>query len=190
MTVTVCIPSIPTRSPLLLSRAIPSVLNQTRKADALAVVTDNAKEGAWVTRNKTIDMVNTKWLAFLDDDDELLPNHIEYLTTLAEDTNSDVVWGWFEVVGGTDPFPMHRGRQWDVDNPHIFPITALVNAELVKDSGARFLDDSGDTGNWLFQDFPFWKALWDAGGKFTGSAVTTWKWHHHSNNTSGLPTKW
>lgn len=187
--VTVCIPSIPPRAHLLNNRAIPSVLSQTLKADAIAVAVDHEKHGAWVNRNNTIHMAMTKWIAFLDDDDELLPNHIEHLVTLANDTQADVAWGWFEVVNGTDPFPQHRGRYFDIADPHIFPITALVNRELVMDCGASFQPDEG-TGNWGLQDFPFWKALWDAGGKFQPSEPITWRWHHHGSNTSGLPERW
>lgn len=188
--VTVCIPSIPTRAHLVAQRALPSVSAQTVKPDAIAISIDNERSGAWTNRNKAMAMVQTKWLAFLDDDDELLPHHLEHLLWLAESTNSDVCYGWFEVIGGNDPFPQHRGRQFDIADPHIFPITALVNADLVKSSGACFEGDPGQTGNWGVQDLPFWRTLWDAGAKFMGSETVTWRWHHHVGNTSGLPSRW
>ena len=172
-----------------MNRALPSVMAQTLAPEAIAVSIDHNKEGAWVNRNKTISMAATKWIAFLDDDDEFMPIHLEHLVGLATDTGADVAWGWFEVVNGTDPFPQHRGRYFDIADPHIFPITALVNRELVEDAKASFQPDHG-TGNWGLQDFPFWKALWDAGGKFQPSEPITWRWHHHSSNTSGLPTRW
>lgn len=188
--VTVIIPSIPSRSEMLLTRAIPSVLNQTRKANAIAVTIDKHRTGAWGNRNNGIKMVTTKWMAFLDDDDELLPHHLEFLVDFAESHQADVAWGWFEVVGGTDPFPQHRGRQWDINDPHIFPITALVNTDLVLSANAEFRGDPEGTGNWGVQDLPFWAALWHAGGKFIGSDEITWRWHHHTSNTSGVPTRW
>lgn len=175
---------------MLLTRALPSVLAQTRKADAIAISSDNHKQGAWENRNNGAHMARTKWLAFLDDDDELLPHHLEFLIDFAETNSADVVWGWFEVVGGTDPFPQHRGRQWDINDPHIFPITALINTQLMYDSGAAFQGDPNGTGNWGVQDFPFWKALHDAGGTFLGSDVITWRWWHHGRNTSGVPQRW
>ena len=175
---------------MLLHRALPSVFNQTRRAEAVAISVDRKRSGAWENRNSALSMVSTKWVAFLDDDDELLPNHLEHLLDLAESNNADVAWGWFEVVGGTDPFPQHRGRQWDIADPHIFPITALVNADLVREANAKFCGDPDGTGNWGVQDLPFWAALWNAGGKFIGSDVITWRWHHHGANTSGVPTRW
>jgi glycosyltransferase involved in cell wall biosynthesis len=166
------------------------VFAQTRPADAVVVNIDHHKQGAWWNRNQTIMMANTKWIAFLDDDDELLPCHIEFLTDLANHHHADVAWGWFEVRGGTDPFPQHRGRQWDINDPHIFPITALVNRELIMDANASFHGDPDGTGNWEVQDLPFWKALHNAGGTFVGAPDTTWLWHHHTRNTSGLPGRW
>lgn len=188
--VTVCIPAIPSRLDLLYGRALPSVAAQTRPAAAVAVSVDHHRQGAWWNRNQTLKMATTKWVAFLDDDDELLPCHLEFLTDLANQHDADVAWGWFTVVGGTDPFPQHRGRQWDIADPHIFPITALVNRELVMDTGAEFQGDPNETGNWGVQDLPFWAALWNAGGKFVGAPDITWKWHHHGRNTSGVPTRW
>jgi hypothetical protein len=128
----------------------------------------------------------------LDDDDEFLPHHITLLQRAAMETGADVVWGWFDVVGGTDPFPLHRGKQWDIGEQyphgfsHIFPITVLLRRELAMD--AKFEPDQ--LGNWDGQDFPFWKKMWDAGAKFHAIPDTTWLWHHHSNNTSGLPNRW
>jgi glycosyltransferase involved in cell wall biosynthesis len=135
-------------------------------------------------------MARTKWVAFLDDDDELLPCHLEFLVDLATANGADVAYGWFEVEGGSDPFPQHRGRQFDIADPHIFPITALVNRELVVEAAASFRDDPDGTGNWGVQDLPFWAALWNAGGKFVGAPDITWRWHHHGANTSGVPTRW
>lgn len=175
---------------MVTQRALPSVSAQTVPADAVAISIDNDRLGAWTNRNKTISMVQTKWIAFLDDDDEFLPHHLEHLLWTAEATKADVCYAWFEVVNGSDPFPQHRGRQFDIADPHIFPITALVNADLVKSSGAKFEGDPERTGNWGVQDLPFWKALWDAGAKFVGSEVITWRWHHHGANTSGVPTRW
>jgi glycosyltransferase involved in cell wall biosynthesis len=190
VSVTVCIPTIPTRSQFLRERALPSVYGQTRPADAIAISSDLHKEGAWTNRDRALKMAQTDWVAFLDDDDELLPHHLELLLATAEQHHADVVWGWFTVIGGSDPFPQHQGRQWDINDPHIFPITALVRRELIVESGAHFHPDHDNGGNWGAQDFPFWKAIHDVGGKFFGIPDVTWNWHHHGANTSGLPTRW
>lgn len=192
MSVAVVIPSIPSRWDLLCHRAIFSVAFQTKPVDYIMAIVDYQRLGAAETRNRGVQAVVDlcEWIAFLDDDDELLPYHIEHLIDLAQRRNADVAWGWYEVIGGSDPMPHFRGKQFDVHDPHSFPITCVVRSDVVKRSKAKFANDLCNTGNWHVQDFPFWKAIADAGGKFIASDVITWKWHHHGKNTSGLPSRW
>lgn len=187
--ITVCIPSIPKRSQYLINRVLPSVLSQSIPVADIAIAMDTERVGAWETRNRALDMATTEWVGFLDDDDELLPHHFQTLLGHAHYHNADVVWGWFNVIGGTDPFPLHRGRQWDVNNPHIFPITCLIRRSFIVNSSARFAPDYDKTGNWDIQDFPFWKSLHEAGAKFLATPDITWNWYHHASNTSGLGTR-
>jgi glycosyltransferase involved in cell wall biosynthesis len=189
-TVSVCIPSIPTRKSLLHSRAIPSVITQKYPVSEIAIAIDHEKKGAWETRNNVIKMANSEWIAFLDDDDELLPHHIETLMNAAHEQKADVVWGWFDVIGGSDPFPLNRGRQFDIKDPYAFPITCLVRNSLIKDSKAKFMADEKGFGAWQCQDLPFWESLYNAGGTFLAIPDITWNWHHHGKNTSGLPNLW
>lgn len=189
-TVSVCIPSIPTRSHFLNSRAIPSVVTQTHPVSEIAISIDREKKGAWENRNNAIKMANSEWIAFLDDDDELLSHHVETLLNAANENNADVVWGWFDVIGGSDPFPESRGVQWNPDSSLIFPITCLVRRSLILDADAKFEVDEPSWGSWFHQDYPFWKSIHDAGGKFLAIPDITWNWHHHGTNTSGLPNRW
>ncbi len=164
------------------------MLGQTLAPASLAVHCDYG-EGAWSARNKAVAMAQTEWIAFVDDDDEMLPHHLESLWYLASERKADVASSWFNVIGGVDPFPANRGEDWDVKDPHVFPITVLVKRSLIMESGALFKSDSRQTGDWEVQDFPFWRSLSDAGGVFAQTAEITWNWHHHSANTSGLPER-
>jgi hypothetical protein len=188
--VTVVIPTIPPRQHYLI-RAIESVMRQTEPATAISVAIDNKHSGAWETRNQGLRAVTTTWTAFLDDDDELCPSHIQFLLDRIEEHNLDMAWGWFDVVGGTDPFPTHRGLQYDHEHPHIVPITYIARTELlhagIKACGG-FLPDT--TGSWSVQDMPLINAMCVEGAKLMAFPDTTWLWHHHGQNTSGLPTRW
>ncbi len=95
--ITVIIPT--TRRPILLQRALHSALNQTHSALEVIVVVDGPNPetmtilselddprlrviqneqplGAGAARNRGAALANGAWLAFLDDDDEWLPNKL------------------------------------------------------------------------------------------------------------------
>jgi glycosyltransferase involved in cell wall biosynthesis len=189
-TIAVVVPTIPPRA-ALLERALSSVAAQTLQPDQVLVETDTDKEGPAFVRNRAASKAETTWLAFLDDDDELMPHHLQTLLDHQRETGADVVWPWFTVVGGGDPFPMFRGRQWVRDDPHIFPITALVRRSLFNLVGG-FLPSRGQhpDGHETGEDFNLWLRLSDAGAIFSHTPETTWTWHHDSGNTSGLPSRW
>lgn len=190
---TVAIPTIPPRA-MQLSRAVLSAIRQDRPIDALSVAVDHAHEGAWATRNRAAAAVRTEWTAFLDDDDELMPHHTDVLLAAAAEQQADIVWGWFRVVGGHDPFPWGRGKQYDQDSGehHIVPITYVVRTELLREASAQlggFLADDEQTGAWQVQDKPLFDLMCRL-GKSHAIPDLTWVWHHHALNTSGLPSRW
>ena len=99
MTITVVIPAY--NSEKYIARAIDSVLTQTHKPDEIIVVddgsTDNTSEiarkyepsvkliqqqntGASVARNTGIEAATSEWIAFLDADDEWLPEKLKLQT--------------------------------------------------------------------------------------------------------------
>lgn len=186
---TIVIPTIPPRQ-ALLQRAIASVQAQRRPVAAMSIAVDIHREGAWSTRNRGLQGVTTEWTGFLDDDDELMAHHTEFLLAMAEEHGLDMVWGWFEVVGGRDPFPMHRGRQYDIAEPHIVPISYIVRTELLHDAYAQTGGFKADEiGAWDNQDQPLFDAMARL-GKHMAFPDVTWLWHHHTSNTSGLPQRW
>lgn len=177
----------------MLERAVRSVEAQTVQADQLVVQIDEHSEGASATRTRGMLHVETEWTAFLDDDDELLPQHIQFLTDRADEHGLDMCWGWYTVVGGTDPFPIHQGKQYDPTSAHIFPITILARTSMLhraaEDMGG-FQPDPYGTGNWGIQDQPVWDhMIVTQGAKHMAFPDITWLWHHHGRNTSGLPSR-
>lgn len=182
-TVGVAIPSIPVRSSLL-QRAVRSVLTQTHPVDQISIAVDNNREGAGATRNRAKNTLTTDYVAFLDDDDEMMPHHIEVLLGHIEYHSADVAFSWFQVVGGVDPFPQNRWIEFKNETPHSFGITALVRREVAQ--SLDFGPPSSDfaAGN---EDWEWWTTLARQGAKFVGTSDITWRYHHDSNNTSGRP---
>jgi glycosyltransferase involved in cell wall biosynthesis len=150
---------------------------------------DHAGEGPSVCRNRAVARARGEWLSFLDDDDYFLPQHLEHLFNEAMEHGADVVWPWYRVEGGRDPFPAFRGRQWDPAVPHQFPITALVRTDLF--SGFDTVPDGAvdKHGQRAGEDWRLWLALSTAGAVFHHTPEITWVWRHHGRNTSGLPSR-
>lgn len=215
--ITVCIPTIPPRA-ALLRRALDSVLAQTLPAAALSVAVDLNREGAASTRQRALDAVQTEWAAFLDDDDELLPSHLTELAFAAHEHQALYLWSRFRVAfpdeegirmnraGGNAPehyFPFREGdpnplgagtfEQWNDEQPAQTTVTTMVRTELARDVGGFAPPTDGEIdGQRAGEDWYFTLRCRAAAG-LSGMRhvpVTTWLWHHHGKNTSGLSDRW
>jgi glycosyltransferase involved in cell wall biosynthesis len=191
MTVSVCIPTIPPRAPLL-RRALGSVYQQTLRPDEVVVVPDVDRRGAAATRNLAVERAASEWVAFLDDDDEFLPHHLEKLVAHQEETGADLVYPWFEIAGGTfDPLGW-EGRAFDPDalrQANYIPITVLVRRQLLLDAGG-FRNRSDGIGGATWEDWSAWLALLNRGATFSHLPSRTWRWHHHGGHTRGRSDGW
>ena len=169
----------------MLERAAASVRAQTVPVHHI-LAEDIHHMGAAITRAHGLHLVDTEWVAFLDSDDEMDPDHIEQLLACAADTGADYVYPWFRVVGGTDPFPMFFGRPFDPTCPNSTTITILVRTELAKTVG--FTRDPATQASG--EDFLFTKGCIAAGAKIVHLPRRSWTWWHHGGgNTSGLPDR-
>jgi len=196
--ITVAIPSIAPRT-TLLARALASVATQNNPAVAVSIAFDTAREGAPATRDRALAGVTTTWVAFLDDDDEMNPEHLQALMMHAETTGADLVYPWYDVVGGMDPFPQWEHDAWCDSAPHQVPVTFLARTDAIRAVGGFSYDwdasqgsdpgvDSG--GNRAGEDYRLILRLARGGVKIVHLDQRTWKWHHDSGNTSGLPSRW
>ncbi|OFW55840.1 MAG: hypothetical protein A2Y75_05345 [Candidatus Solincola sediminis] len=186
--ITVAIPTIPPRG-ALLQRAISSVLSQTLPAGGLSVAVDNQRSGAAGTRARALAAVTSPWVAFLDDDDEFKPQHLEQLVVEAEESGADFVYSWFETFPiGRDPFPAwFMTEPWDQAVPRHTTITVMVRTELAKQVS---FDLTASTPEFANEDWAFILECNRLGKISHLCNETTWIWHHDSNNTSGLATRW
>lgn len=208
--ITVCIPSIPPRG-ALFDRALTSVhtaLTELHKIGVpgdISVEIDHWRDGAAKVRDRAMAWARTEWVAFLDDDDEMDPNHLVALWTAAQETKADYLWSRFRVclqIGANvelrdGPSPLGRGtfEQWNDEQPAQTTVTTMVRTELAKSVGGFRGHEpfsKGDTinGQRAGEDWLFTLACRAAGGKFHHVPQVTWTWHHHDKNTSGLPDRW
>lgn len=101
-----------------IGRAIESVLSQSRRPEEIIVVDDGStdgtpaiiqgyssdvryiyqeKAGASVARNRGIEEASSEWIAFLDADDEWLPEKLKAQMALME-RNPDLVWSYTNYI--------------------------------------------------------------------------------------------
>ncbi len=194
--ITVCIATIPPRAKKLRS-ALASVCAQTSLPGAIVVEYDHEHTGAAATKNRALAKASTEWVAFLDDDDQFMPHHLEALYAAANDSGADVVYSIPDVPQRPDRRdPDGRyGLPFDPDELRrrsYIQTTSQVRTELFKSTGG-FQCPPGS----VYDDWGGWLALLDAGARFHHHPEVTFIWNHWGygrpgipGNTSGEPTRW
>jgi Glycosyl transferase family 2 len=206
--VTVCIPTIPRRA-ALLERAIASIESQTIQPNEVIIIEDTEGQGAAKTRNSAWQNAKTDVVAFLDDDDEFLPRHLEACLTTMVKENAGLVYSWFELTGWADatpsrpdalatklngqlvhplgvPFGHEQEQHYRL---HAFiPITTVVRRHFMVKSGGYPVPGSSD---WPREDCEDWGGhlrLLDVGCKFVHHPERTWRCHWNpKESTAGKP---
>ena len=196
--ITVVIPTIPPRH-VMLRQAVASVAAQTLPAHAVQITVDDQREGATTTRNRGLNAVTTEWVAFLDDDDLLDPDHLASLAACAAENRADLVYPWFRIAGPngedwTDKDPL--GRFWKPFDPHYLrtvnnyiPVTVLAKTEVIRAAGG-FKALSDDPVTSPCEDWGCWLAMLDIGARFVHLPRRTWTWRWWGGNTSGRGERW
>lgn len=191
--ITVVITTYPDRS-VMLQRAIASIMAQTLQPAAIIIANDHDKVGAAANRDRGLALVQTEWVAFLDDDDEFEPIHLQRLHEHAVATKAHLVYPWFTVIGGSDPFPHLFGQEYTPDTQTTITFLAktacLVGAGgFTKDWDESVGNDPGvdPQGNRAGEEYRLVRRVFNQGCRIEHLPQRTWRWHHHSSNTMGLP---
>jgi glycosyltransferase involved in cell wall biosynthesis len=186
--ITLVIPTIPPRA-ALLARALASMDAQSYPPAEVITLVDLQREGAAATRNRALDLVTTDWVAFLDDDDELYPDHLRRLARFARITGADLVYPYFDAdVDELNTF----GLPFDpvlLRQANYIPVTVLARTQALKDAGGfqAHPDRNGDP----CEDWGLWLALLDAGATLAHLPARTWRWHNGGEgSTRGKPDRW
>lgn len=207
LTVAVVIPTIPGRE-AMLERALESVRAQTRRPDQVVVERDSLRTGADQARNRALERVTTDVIAWLDDDDHLLPNHLKACMRVMEQSpwKPDLVYPAPSVVGGEDPTAVSVQGRWTLpwgvrfgpeQEAHLrrfgsfIPMTHVVRTALVRQIGGflpgREVMTEGLGRRYRGEDEDYLLRLLDAGAAFEHLDARTWVWNVHGGNTAGKP---
>ena len=167
MTVTVLTPATPERLSTTLPRAAASVYAQTLAPAGHYVGIDYLGDGPAVTRNRLLESVSTEFVAFLDDDDELHPHHLEVLQRLAEESGAAVVYSCHDGAGaGLE----HEFNHDELERRNYIPVTVLARTEAVLEVGGFPDLQAGE-------DWALWILMARAGFHFEWLPRVTWTYH-------------
>lgn len=183
--VTACVACHPARMTNgKLVRALASIAAQTHQPEAISVLNDTTRLGAGRMRQRLLNTVRTRWIAWLDSDDEWSPEHLERLITVAQETSSVFVYSWFWSV--MDPLG-HFGLPFNPCMPHHTTMTHLVRTDLAKRVGFR----DNAIGPFANEDWGFITGVAEIacaeGLRMTHLAERTWTYHMEGQNSSGQP---
>ena len=173
MRISVITASLPTRG-AMLAECVASVGAQTLRPAEHLIGVDHARLGPANVRSRLLDAATGDWIAVVDDDDLLYPEHLATLAAASE--GMDVIYSYCEVEG-RDWSP-NRGFDPDVLRySNYIPITTLIRGDL-----ARLLNGwrSDAVNGW--EDWDFWLRAMDAGARFTCVPRVTWRYRFHDGN--------
>ena len=168
--IAVITPSIPSRFSLL-RECIESVKAQTRPADLHIVEVDADKVGPCKLRNKMVSELPSEidWVAFLDDDDLFLPQHLEKLSAVSK--SADVVYSSCQPGIATVILPFDREA---LRHGNYIAVTSLVRRSMFEQVG-------GFPNLPRYEDWKLWQSIDAAGGRFVFVPEQTWTYRIQQN---------
>lgn len=196
MRATVVIPTVPSRQ-RMLEQAVASAAAQTEPCKIVVALDSQftgryRQGGAARTRNQGLERVDTEWVAFLDDDDALYPEHVAKCLALADETGADLVYPWFdgqtsrgvlygqwngklEEPEGREFGPEQKAYLREIGN--FIPVTVVAKTEAIRHAGAFPLDVD-------CEDWHCWNRMLDNGAKFVHLPERTWRYNVHGKHLS------
>ncbi len=186
--ITVITPTLASREGYL-QECMDSVSKQTMPPLVHLVGLDSKQEGDAVMRNRLLSMATTDWIATLDDDDLMLPDHLEALVRAANAWDADIVYPNCRLVelqgdGSWAPlsryWKVHEFDLEEVRKSNYIPITALIRRQL--------LVDLGGFRSMAHEDKDLWVRAGEKGARFRFVPKVTWiyRWHKGSETLGGV----
>ena len=171
--VAVITPTVDSRA-VLLEECKASVKAQTWKGEIFhAISVDVSKEGAAVTRNKIVQGLDPsyEWVAFVDDDDLLMPEHIA--TLVSHSDGADVVYSDCQANGFVKTWNTREFTYAEVKEANYIPVTVLMRRSMFEKVGGFDLTHYPGEDQWMFLN----AAL--VGARFQYVPKITWTYRQH-----------
>ncbi|MEK6288855.1 MAG: glycosyltransferase [Acidobacteriota bacterium] len=178
MKIAVLTPTIPERE-VFLRECIEAVRRQTLKPYVHVITIDFGRVGPTRIRNGMAASTDADWLAFVDDDDLIDPEHLEVLAR--HSVGFDIIYSDCRVVGAEVPWKVRQFDLQAVRQANYVPITVLMRRELFLELGGFHLD-RGPIG----EDWDLWIRAGEAGARFRFVPQVTWTYRLHSGSRTLL----
>ena len=160
----------------MLAEAIQSVAAQTTPPHRHLIEVDHRREGSSVLRNRMADNVwECDWLAFLDDDDLLYPEHLELLADAAK--HAEIVYSFCDVEGREGWNPSRPFDLAALRESNFIPVTVLVERRAFQAAGGFPLQAEHG-----WEDWALWLRLLDIGCRFACVETPTWLYRLHAGS--------
>lgn len=166
--VAVITPTVPSRA-ILLKECKAAVKAQTWAGEVLhAVGEDVDKVGAATMRNNLVHSLDPsyKWLAFVDDDDMLMPEHLTTLVAHSEGT--DIIYSDCTEEGFTKTWKTREFNYNNVKEANYIPVTVLMRRSMFEKVGGFPTEHYPGEDQWLFLNAA------SAGARFQYVPQVTW----------------
>ncbi len=171
----------------MLQRCLDSVWKQERLPDAVAIAIDHNGDGAAVTKQRALQMLNTDLVACVDSDDLLYPNHLRLLEQAILENGVDISYANWT---GNNPFPeWFFTEPFDHDNPRHATTTIMYRREAI-DAVGGYRSDSNPNAVYADDDWLTFLAMVEKGFRVHHVIETTWHYSTDGGNTSGLARNW
>jgi hypothetical protein len=169
MLITVITPTLPERNAFLYELA-DDLAAQTFRDFAWFIHTDSDGQGPAPIRNELAAQAASDWLAFIDDDDRVDPNHLQVLIDAAD--NADVIYTQCRVEGRSWQ-PDHDCTHQSLETYNTVPVTTLVRRTAFLAAGGFPLEVHEE-------DWHLWRSLQAEGATFRCVHETTWTYRFHT----------
>lgn len=176
MSIAVITPTLPERK-ASLDRACHSVVMQTRPPERHLIGYDRDHNGGSPIRNQLCVETSAEWIAPLDDDDYLLPRHLEALEAASD--GADVVYSRCVITGRSDWNPSGPFDADKLRRENYIPVTALIRRTLVLEIGGWKVGSECVHG---YSDWDFWLRALDADARFKFVDELTWAYCFHEGS--------
>jgi hypothetical protein len=157
-----------------LEEAVASVADQTLPPRTHKIGLDLEREGAPTILNRLLGDVETEWVMVLDDDDVLLPNHIE--TVWEQRHRATVTYSYCENEGRV--FPWYNEPFSPV---HFLTRCTVAHTAMTRAATIRAVDGWRHVPGY---DYDLWRRLFSAGATFRSIPEKTWVYRLNGNNQS------